>query len=64
MGEKEFQEAKAKKTVSKATGQKTKVEKVEAIYGKGKSTSSLEEVSERLRNIGYDALADLLAPAK
>ncbi|MBL8160206.1 hypothetical protein JNJ66_07175 [Candidatus Saccharibacteria bacterium] len=49
---------------SKTEQPKTKIQKVEQLYGKGKSTASLEDASKYFKSIGYESLANLLTPAK
>lgn len=43
---------------------KTKIEKIQEIYGKDTATASLEETSAYLKKKGFPSLADLLAPSK
>lgn len=43
---------------------KTKIEKIEELYGKNDATATLEEASAFLKSKGYKPLADFLVPAK
>jgi len=43
---------------------KSKIEKIQEIYGKEKSQATLEDASRYLKSKGYDSLADFLVPAR
>lgn len=43
---------------------KTKIEKLEQLYGKNDANATLEEASEFLKSKGFKPLADFLVPAK
>lgn len=43
---------------------KTKIQKLEEIYGKDTSVATLEETSAYLKSRGFKSLADLLMPSK
>jgi hypothetical protein len=54
----------AAKVTKSTTTQKTKIEKIEELYGKGEATATLEETSNFLNSKGFSALAEFLVPAK
>lgn len=43
---------------------KSKIEKIEEIYGKDTASATLKETSEFLKKKGFPSLADLLVPSK
>lgn len=43
---------------------KTKIEKIQEMYGRDKGSTSLEDTSKYLRKVGFKSLGDLLLTSK
>lgn len=59
----------AKKTIEKTNSTKrvkkeTKIEKIEAMYGKETANVTLEQTKKHLDKIGFKSLGEILQPAR
>jgi len=53
-----------KEDARRPEAKKTKIEKIEELYGKDSTPATLQETSEYLKSKGFGSLADLLVPSK
>lgn len=55
---------KASTPIRKSVVKKTKIEIIQDIYGKDKTSATLGDTSKYLEEIGFKSLSDLLHPIK